>query len=140
MNIAMKFLTYLKSASGSSCAAFLGAAVLLSAGCATSNPAEKPVHQRGWIGGQYKLARQPRWMGNSDAIDAFPGQLKKTQTTGILVTALSSNTPAHLAGVKEGALILEINHQPVTCLADFRRILAASIFRHTRQSVDFPIG
>jgi hypothetical protein len=63
MKTTMRLRTILKSAFRTSCAAILGAAILLSAGCATKNPAEKSVHQRGWIGGEYKLARQPRWMG-----------------------------------------------------------------------------
>ena len=123
MKTTMRLRTILKSAFRTSCAAILGAAILLSAGCATKNPAEKSVHQRGWIGGEYKLARQPRWMGRWDTIDAFPGRLKDKQRTGILVTALSCNTPARMAGLQEGDLILEFDHQPVTRLADFRRTI-----------------
>ncbi len=90
-------------------------------GCASSNPKEKPTHQRGWVGGEYKRAQTPRVFG-WDAIQAFPPQVAG-QSSALLVTALSSNAPARLAGVREGDLILELNHEPVTRLKDFHRIV-----------------
>src|SRR5262245_16415045 len=86
--------------------------LLLAAGCATKQPKENPPARRGWVGGQYRLAEKPRQLGTKGAIEAFPGAVAD-QKTGVLVTVLSSNTPAALAGLREGDLILEINHAPV---------------------------
>jgi len=94
----------------------LTAAVLLAVmmlalnGCATA-PKEKPIHERGWVGGQYKQVEKPPVLSSAEA---------GHQTKALLVTALSSNTPARLAGVREGDLILELNHEPTARLQDFR--------------------
>jgi len=88
----------------------VGALLLLPAGCATDSKHEKPVRQRGWVGGEYRLAR------------ALPRE-PKNKKTALLVTALTSNTPAHLAGCREGDLILEIKGKPVTDLKSFRQII-----------------
>ena len=105
--------TRLRAMVGRSGAAALLAALTLT-GCSTAKPKEKPVHQRGWVGGEYtKVSRLP------DGLRAEP-------KAAILVTALSSNTPARLAGVREGDLILEFNHEPMTRLKDFRAVIDRS--------------
>ena len=99
-----------------------GLAIIL-AGCAGSNPKKEPSHQRGWIGGQYRLVEKPRFFGSAGAIGAFPAQLGREREAALLVTALSSNAPARPAGVREGDLILELDHEPVTRWKDFYRIV-----------------
>src|SRR6266567_3944023 len=89
----------------------LGAAAFVFTGCSSAKPKEEAVHQRGWIGGEYKLVR------------VFPAGLKPVKNSALLVTALNTNTPAALAGLNEGDLILELNHQPATRLKDFRRTI-----------------
>src|SRR5208282_3591488 len=101
------------------------AAVLLLAGCAT-HPKEKPVHQRGWIGGRYERAKSGRTLsemlfGAGHTIYSFPSALSNSQNAAILTTSLGTNTPAYLAGLREGDLILELGHQPVTDLPGFWR-------------------
>jgi hypothetical protein len=98
-----------------------------------------PEHYRGWIGGEYKVARRHwSWSDTTDAVAAFPKSLTNAQK-GILITGLNSNTPACLAGLREADLILELDHQRIRSLADFRRridqakpgaSLAVQIFRH----------
>ena len=87
-------------------------AVLLISGCA-SKPEEKPVHVRGWIGGQYRLVK------------SFPKELKEKPKAGLLVVAVSTNTPVYAAGLREGDVILELDHQPIKRMRDFRREIDA---------------
>ena len=101
--------------------------VLFSIGCATSVPNSDQTRQRGWIGGEYREADRPSFPGSRGTIHAFPKSLPDPRKTGILVTTVSTNTPAGLAGLRAGDLILDVNHQPVTGLADFRRQIEQSI-------------
>jgi hypothetical protein len=106
------------------------AAALLLAGCA-SRPKEKPVHQRGWIGGRYERATTRRSLsdklfGADHTIYSFPPALTNARDTGILTVSLGTNTPAYLAGLREGDLILELGHQPAADLPGFSRIITAS--------------
>jgi hypothetical protein len=105
--------TRLRAIAGKSGPAFLFIALTLT-GCSTAKPKEKPVHQRGWVGGEYKK------------VSTFPEPLRAERKAAILVTALSSNTPARLAGVREGDLILELDHTPMTRLKNFRVIIDRS--------------
>jgi hypothetical protein len=82
---------------------------------------QPPEHHRGWIGGQYRLARRHwSWSDTTDAVLAFPKALTNTQK-GVLITALSTNTPAYLAGLREADLILELDREKIASLAAFRR-------------------
>jgi hypothetical protein len=81
---------------------------LIMAGCAS--PPEKPSLVRGWIGGEYRPAKTP----------------KAPRLAGIGVVALRSNTPAALAGLQSGDVILELDRQPVTRLTDFWRQIDSS--------------
>ena len=92
----------------------LSVVVLVSTGCCTSNPKPEPVHSRGWIGGEYR------------EVGKVPAELKKNQKTAILITDLSTNTPAYAAGLREGDLILEMNHQPLLHLRAFRELVDRS--------------
>lgn len=89
-------------------------AALWLTGCASHKPAAERLHERGWIGGEYKKVIKPWWLGESDAINGWPGNLKVEPKVGMLLTALSTNTPVHLAGLREGDLILQLNHNPLT--------------------------
>jgi hypothetical protein len=124
----------------------------LLSGCAS--PKEKPVSQRGWIGGEYKLARKQSFataMSASPAvIGCLPKELAAKQKAAILITSLNTNAPAQAAGLRKDDLVLELNHQPVTRLRDFRRIidrcepgntLAVKAYRDG-QTLDFevPVG
>jgi hypothetical protein len=91
-------------------ARFLAAAglALMIAGCAS--PPGKPALERGWIGGEYRPAKTP----------------KDPRHAGIGVGALKTNTPAALAGLQAGDVILELDRQPVTKLKDFWRKVDSS--------------
>lgn len=104
----------------------LGALASGLAGCSTAPAKEKPVHVRGWVGGEYKLAEKPRFFPTAGAVEAFPKALAHEREKAILVTALSSNTPGQRAGVREGDLILEVDHTPMTRLKDFRAAIDRS--------------
>jgi membrane-associated protease RseP (regulator of RpoE activity) len=103
------------------------------AGCSTTKPKEtKPeaakVHQRGWIGGEFKLARKVSvgmiLFGSRDELVAtLPEGLNSSNRAGILITALGTNTPASQAGLREGDLILACDHHPITSLKAFRQLV-----------------
>src|SRR5665213_213548 len=109
------------------------ACALLFSGCASApkeKPVakEKPVLQRGWMGGRYQHAKAAHsWsdflFGDDDTIYCFPTALAPAQKSGVLTTALATNTPAYRAGLRPGDLILELGHQPVTDLPGFWRIV-----------------
>jgi hypothetical protein len=109
---------------------YFALAAIFLAGCGT--PVEKkPVYQRGWIGGRYERAKKCRTLsemafGVDHTIFCFPPELAKSRDSGILAVSLATNTPAYLAGLREGDLILELGHQPVTDLPGFWRIVTAS--------------
>src|SRR5277367_5824620 len=77
------------------------------AGCGT--PREKPTFSRGWVGGQVVRV----WN--------FPKALIPRPKSAILVRDLATNTPAALAGLREGDLILALDGEPVGKLLDYRR-------------------
>jgi membrane-associated protease RseP (regulator of RpoE activity) len=94
-------------------------------GSEKSSPKDKdkkpPEHQRGWIGGEYKLAkRHGNLFMSAETVIAFPKSVTN-EKKGLLITALSTNTPAYVAGLREGDLILELDHCAITSLRDFRR-------------------
>jgi len=126
--------------------------LVLFSGCATQE--KKPVSQRGWIGGEYKLARKKSVATEVSAspamVGCLPQELARKQKAAVLVTSLDTNAPAQAAGLRTDDLVLELNHQPVTRLRDFRRIidrsapgsiLAVRAYRD-RQTLDFevPVG
>ena len=112
----------------------VAAVSLLFSGCA----AHPRSQDRGWIGGEYKLAKLPSPWSSLDTAPAFPRELQSRQPAGILVTALSSNAPAFVAGIRPGDLVLKVEDQPASKLSMFRRSidrerpghpLAITIFR-----------
>lgn len=113
----------------------------------TSAGTPKPVHQRSWLGGEYKLAKRPRMFQTRDIVAAFPSSLRDQQHGGILVTALATNTPAAMGGLQPGDLILKVNDQPVEKLGLFFRLISAaqpgqvlqlSVYRDD-EILDFPV-
>jgi hypothetical protein len=68
-------------------------------GCGT--PKEKPLLSRGWIGGKVSVVK------------SFPRNMIPRPRAAILVNSLATNTPAAVAGLRAGDLVLALNHQPV---------------------------
>jgi hypothetical protein len=99
--------------------------VVICSGCATNH--EKPVSQRGWIGGEYKLARKAGFITAlcpSPAVSGgLPKGLETKQKSAVLITSLRTHSPVRTAGLQKGDLILELNHKPVTRLHDFRKVV-----------------
>jgi membrane-associated protease RseP (regulator of RpoE activity) len=100
----------------------------LLAGCASEKT--KPVSQRGWIGGEYVLAKPSGFLQSISqspgTVGGLPQTVQKTQKAAVLITELNTNAPAQIAGLRKGDLILELNHQPVTQLAKFRKLIDRS--------------
>lgn len=105
-----------------------GALVALLTGCASEKT--KPVSERGWIGGEYALAKPSSFLltldGARGTVGSYPRSLVPVQKAAILITKLSTNAPAARAGLRQGDLILELNHQSMTRWSDFRRIIDQS--------------
>src|ERR1041385_582503 len=110
-------------------------ALIVTAGCSTTKHAAKPakeekIHERAWIGGQYKLARRSSmWIPFAPSephLDAFPASLGHSNRAGIFIKSLSTNTPAYQAGLREGDLILAVDHQPIKSLRAFWHSIEAS--------------
>jgi serine protease Do len=49
-----------------------------------------------------------------------------TESRGLVITALHRDGPAQMGGVAVGDQIVEVNHQPVNTLTDFRTALQKS--------------
>ena len=97
-------------------------------GCATRG--EKAPVQRGWIGGQYKLACKANFrravFASPVVSTCLPKELEKRPKAAILITKVPTNSPAAIAGLREHDLILEANHRPVTRLKEFQNIVDRS--------------
>ena len=95
---------------------------LLATGCASN----KVIQQRGWIGGEFLVAKRPSWRisgGDARVIPALPKQLEGNPKAAIFVSEVYSNTPLAVAGLHSGDLILAVNRQPVEKLTAFQRIV-----------------
>jgi len=100
-------------------------------GVTLAHAREKPEQQRGWIGGTFERTKsshsRPEYFFGADHTHfTFPRTLTNSQTAGFLITALATNTPAWLAGLREGDLILELGGQPVTDWPAFSRIVTGA--------------
>jgi hypothetical protein len=82
----------------------LAAAAILTAGCNTA-PTAKTTLERGWIGGEYRLAAQKL--------------LPKGEGGRVYVEQVYEGTPAEEAGLKPGDLILALNGQSIASLKEF---------------------
>ncbi len=97
---------------------------LLATGCASN----KIAQQRGWIGGEFLVAKRPSWRisgGDPQVVPALPKQLEGKQKAGIFVSEVYSNTPLAVAGLRAGDLILAVNQQPVEKLSAFHQLIDA---------------
>jgi hypothetical protein len=97
------------------------------AGCAA--PKEKPVVQRGWVGGEYRMARVPKPAvpkGATNTIAVPAPAMAAAPKSGLLVVGLQTNAPAGLAGLREGDFIVAVNDQPVSSLKGFVRAVDES--------------
>lgn len=81
----------------------------------------KKTYERAWLGGEYKLAKNGSAFQNRDMVAAFPKS--ERQRAGIFVSAVHSNTPVALGGLRAGDLILQIEGQSVTSLKAFRKLV-----------------
>lgn len=82
---------------------------LLAVGCASHKEKEKPLRERGWIGGEYHLVR------------TFPTNLTQKPKAALLAVGVATNSPAYAAGLREGDLILAVDHQPIKSRQEFYR-------------------
>ena len=86
--------------------AFLACALVMSVcGCAS--------HERGWIGGEYRV------------VNSFPEAASPRPGTGLLLVALSTNTPVYAAGLRAGDVIVDVDHKPIKHLLGFQRQIDA---------------
>jgi hypothetical protein len=104
---------------------FAAALTFSLAGCA-SEPS-RTIRERGWIGGDYVLAKRDSiWvrLSNSPGVaGSLPKSLPATQRAAVKITGLATNTPAGAAGLRNGDFVLELNHRPMTSLPSFRRVI-----------------
>ena len=99
-------------------------ALICLAAVVTVTAAPGKTQERAWLGGEYKLARNNRSSPSSpDTVPAFPTAIGHLQRAGILIVALPTNTPAAIAGLCAGDLILAAGHRPVASFATFRKVL-----------------
>lgn len=103
-----------------------GLLALFLTGCAGT----KTVSQRGWIGGDYVLAKPGtawvRMCGSPGVSGNLPKAVQATQKKAVHITGMSTNTPAYMAGLRKGDFVLEVNHRKVTSLEGFRRTVDRS--------------
>jgi hypothetical protein len=115
------------------------------AGCAAS----KPVHQCGWVGGQYQTAN-PRALSAKYcfAPSTDRDEVLRAPRAGVMVKEPGgTNSPTSLAGLREGDVIVELGGKPVKRHRRFCRTVAeakpgtslsAKVFR-AGQIVECPI-
>jgi len=101
------------------------AAGLSLAGCATEK--NRPLSERGWIGSQYALARHQTFLrmlaADTGVVNRSAKSLPPDRKAAVLLTHLGTNSPAALAGLREGDFVVELNHQPVGSLQQFHRVI-----------------
>jgi hypothetical protein len=110
-------------------AAAIGAIAFIT-GCA-SQPKQTPVHEQGWIGGRYECAKARRTVSNflfgaDHTMFCFPAALSNVQSAAMLTLSLGTNTPAFLAGIREGDLILELGGRKATNFHGFRALVTSA--------------
>jgi PDZ domain len=95
---------------------------------ASAKPGAETHQQRGWIGGKFEaVGVTQHFLGLPlPPENPMPHGTIYTNGTGLLITALGTNTPAHQAGLGAGDLIVALNHQPITTLKAFRKQVDAA--------------
>jgi len=98
------------------------------AGCAGTK--KETYLQRGWIGGEYVLSKPgTAWVqmcGSPGICGNLPKPVREIQKSAVQITALSTNAPAYVAGLRKGDFVTEANHQRVTSLTGLHRIVDRS--------------
>ncbi|MHB8519889.1 MAG: PDZ domain-containing protein [Limisphaerales bacterium] len=88
---------------------------------------EKPVLERGWIGGKFAGARPAKalffYRDVAKIIAGFPLELQPQYRGGVLITGLADGTPLRQAGARRGDLILAANDHVVPKVALLRRTI-----------------
>lgn len=87
--------------------------------------APRKLHQRAWLGGEFKLAKHGGDPVSSTHIGAFPRDLD--QRAGIYVAAVHPETPLAAAGVMTGDLVLALDGRPVTSLKALRSAVESRV-------------
>jgi membrane-associated protease RseP (regulator of RpoE activity) len=87
--------------------------------------AGEALHSRGWIGGEYALAKKTFFQREQD-VPAFPTELRHQQKAGVFVRSVPTNSPAAQAGLQVGDLILRVNDQKTESLGTFRKLIEQS--------------
>lgn len=108
------------------------AATFFAATC-QSNATEKPIYERGWIGGEYQLAKRTLVLHG--------------WRSAVYVKQVFPDTPAAHSGLQPGDLILSVDGRAVTELRGFRRLVdtakpgsrtTIAVWRG-KQSLDLPL-
>lgn len=85
--------------------------------------APKKLHQRAWLGGEFKLATRGGEPVSPTRVGAFPQELQ--QHSGVFVSAVHAGTPLAAAGVVVGDLIIGLDDRPVTYAKALRSAVEA---------------
>jgi len=79
------------------------------------------LHTRGWIGGEFALAKPQRFFVNRDTVQAFPAAYRDEQKAGIFVRSVPAGSPSAMAGLQAGDLILRLDGQVTDHLRTFHK-------------------
>lgn len=96
----------------------------LAGGCGPS----RVVHRRAWTGGSFTKASKSIFAKDYQAkargsVRALPKEVSKGQSGGLVVSALEKESPLALGGVRPGDLVISVNHEPISSLGSYRRIV-----------------
>lgn len=100
-------------------------ALALLSGCG-----DRPVRERGWIGGTYRTfpARTERlFLGTPDVRVGLPAPLAGGRSGAVLVEAVYDETPADRAGLRPGDIVLRVGDEPVETSEDFLARVDAAV-------------
>lgn len=110
---------------------YKGLLILLVGSIVIGCSSDRPIYQRGWIGGNYleantsflKKQYSNYFEKNFGVIPSLPGEIKQQQKGAIFVSRVYENTPIMKAGIKEGDLILKIQSETVDNIKAFREVI-----------------
>jgi hypothetical protein len=95
----------------------------LVAGALVNLRAGDTIHTRGWIGGDYAVAKRTGVFESSRAVPAFPSELRAEYKAGIFARSVPPHSPAATAGLQAGDLILRVGGQNVERLPKFHKLV-----------------
>ena len=98
--------------------------LVFSVGCASTDV----VHERGWVGGSYveanpSILKRDYFTDPPGTLHALPDEVRKRQSGALLVTRVFEDTPLATADVREGDLILAVNHIVVENVKSLKRVI-----------------